>query len=933
MTGSSTFNPTSGEENVVTSKITNSVESRKEIERLSKRLSGDSKASKMLASGLDMIQRSLTLGEHGEQDKRYMEHIVKSLKARLKEEYRVGDDSSLLKEIDNYVSLLRQEHSEKAVAAKSITRSSVESRKEIERLSKRLSGDSKASKMLASGLDMIQRSLTLGEHGEQDKRYMEHIVKSLKARLKEEYRVGDDSSLLKEIDNYVSLLRQEHSEKAVAAKSITRSSVESRKEIERLSKRLSGDSKASKMLASGLDMIQRSLTLGEHGEQDKRYMEHIVKSLKARLKEEYRVGDDSSLLKEIDNYVSLLRQEHSEKAVAAKSITRSSVESRKEIERLAERVPGDWKVLASDLDVIQRSLALGEHDERDRRYVEYVVKSLKARLKEKYQVEDDSSLLKEIDNYVSLVRQEQNEKVVVAKSITRNSIESRKEIERLSKRVSGDSEILASDLDMIQRSLILGERDEQDKRYMEYIVKSLKARLRKEYQVGDDSSLLKEIDNYVSFLRREYSEKAVAAKSITRNSIESREEIERLSKRLSGDSKASKMLASGLDMIQRSLTLGEHGEQDKRYMERIVKSLKARLREEYQVGEDSSLFKEIDNYVSFLRREHSEKAVEAKSIKSRKEIERLSKRLSRDPKASKILAPDLDMIQRSLTLCEHGEQDKRYMERIVKSLKARLKEEYRVGDDSSLLKEIDNYVSLLRQEYSEKAVAAKSITRSSVESRKEIERLSKRLSGDSKASKILAPNLDMIQRGLAFGKHDGRDKVYMEHVIKSLKNRLKEKYYVREDSSLFKEIDNYVSSLRREHSEKVFTAKSITRNSIESRKEIERLSKHLSGDSKASKILASDLDMIQRSLALGECDKTYMKYIIKSLKNQLKVTYQVKEDSSLFKEIDNYVSFLRQEYSENGVKISSQAERNANVSANRERRVGSFKIKMPFCFR
>ncbi|WP_438747170.1 hypothetical protein, partial [Bartonella rochalimae] len=170
----------------------------------------------------------------------------------------------------------------------------------------------------------------------------------------------------------------------------------------------------------------------------------------------------------------------------------------------------------------------------------------------------------------------------------------------------------------------------------------------------------------------------------------------------------------------------------------------------------------------------------------------------------------------------------------------------------------------------------------------------------------------------------------------SLKARLKEKYQVEDDSSLFKEIDNYVSFLRQEHSEKAVAAKSITRNSIESRKEIERLSKRLSGDSKASKILASDLDMIQRSLTLGERDeqdKRYMEYIVKSLKARLKEKYQVEDDSSLFKEIDNYVSFLRREYSENGVKISSQAERNANVSANRERRVGNFKVKMPSCFR
>ncbi|AQX18799.1 hypothetical protein BA1379B_009800 [Bartonella sp. A1379B] len=622
-----------------------------------------------------------------------------------------------------------------------------------------------------------------------------------------------------------------------------------------------------------------------------------------------------------------------EENVVTSKIT-NSVESRKEIGRLAERVSGDPKILASDLDMIQRSLALGERDERDKRYMEHVVKSLKARLKEKYQVEDDSSLFKEIDNYVSLVRQEQNEKVVAAKSITRNSIESRKEIERLSKRVSVDSEILASDLDMIQRSLTLGERDEQDKRYMEYIVKSLKARLREEYQVEDDSSLFKEIDNYVSLVRQEQNEKVVAAKSITRNSIESRKEIERLSKRLSGDSKASKILASDLDMIQRSLTLGERDEQDKRYMEYIVKSLKARLREEYQVEDDSSLFKEIDNYVSFLRQEHSEKVVAANE--SRKKIERLLERLSGDSKASKILASDLDMIQRSLTLGERDEQDKRYMERIVKSLKARLREKYQVEDDSSLFKEIDNYVSFLRQEHSEKAVAAKSITRNSIESRKEIERLSKRLSGDSKASKILASDLDMIQRGLALGEHNGRDKIYMEHIIKSLKNRLKERYYVKENSSLFKEIDNYVSLVRQEQNEKVVAAKSITRNSIESRKEIERLSKRLSGDSKASKILASDLDMIQRSLTLGERDeqdKRYMEYIVKSLKARLREEYQVEDNSSLFKEIDNYVSFLRREYSENGVKISSQAERNANVSANRERRVGNFKVKMPSCFR
>ncbi|ATO57815.1 hypothetical protein [Bartonella sp. 1-1C] len=424
-------------------------------------------------------------------------------------------------------------------------------------------------------------------------------------------------------------------------------------------------------------------------------------------------------------------------------------------------------------------------------------------------------------------------------------------------------------------------------------------------------------------------EEESGVKSTTRNSVESRKEIERLSERVSGD---PKLLASDLDMIQRSLALGEHDVQEKRYMEHIIKSLKTRLKERYQVKDDSSLLKEIDNYVSFVRQECSEKAVAAKSItrnsvESRKEIERLSKRISGD---SKLLASDLDMIQRSLALGERDERDTIYMAHIIKSLKVRLKQEYQVEDDSSLLKEIDNYVSFIRQEHSEKAVAAKNITRNSVESRKEIERLSKRISG---SSKLLASDLDMIQRSLALGEHDVRDTIYMEHIIKSLKTRLKEKYQLKDNSSLLEEIDNYVSFVRQEHSEEAFAAKSITRNSVESRKEIERLSKRISGH---SKLLASDLDMIQRSLALGERDerdKIYMEHIVKSLKNQLKECYQVKDDSSLLKEIDNYVSFVRQEYSENGVKISSQGEKNARVSGNRERKAGNFKIKMPSFFR
>ncbi|KEC54415.1 hypothetical protein, partial [Bartonella rochalimae] len=88
MAENSTFNPTFEEENVVTSKITNSVESRKEIGRLAERVSGD---PKILASDLDMIQRSLALGERDERDKRYMEHVVKSLKNRLKERYYVKE--------------------------------------------------------------------------------------------------------------------------------------------------------------------------------------------------------------------------------------------------------------------------------------------------------------------------------------------------------------------------------------------------------------------------------------------------------------------------------------------------------------------------------------------------------------------------------------------------------------------------------------------------------------------------------------------------------------------------------------------------------------------------------------------------------------------------------------------------------------------------
>ncbi|WP_432783018.1 hypothetical protein [Bartonella sp. C271] len=192
-------------------------------------------------------------------------------------------------------------------------------------------------------------------------------------------------------------------------------------------------------------MINRSLALGD-SDGDKRYMDHIVKCLKVRLKEEYHLENDSTLLKEIDNYVSVVRQEHNGKAIVADSTENSSVESPKTIKSLFMR---------------RNSLP-------------------------------NSTF----------------EKALVENSTKNNSVESRKKIESLLKSISGNPKVLDRDLDMINRSLALGDSD-GDKRYMDHIVKCLKVRLKEEYHLENDSTLLKEIDNYVSVVRQEHSEKGV----------------------------------------------------------------------------------------------------------------------------------------------------------------------------------------------------------------------------------------------------------------------------------------------------------------------------------------------------------------------------------------------------------------------------------------
>ncbi|WP_432783020.1 hypothetical protein [Bartonella sp. C271] len=120
----------------------------------------------------------------------------------------------------------------------------------------------------------------------------------------------------------------------------------------------------------------------------------------------------------------------SEKAVVENSTKNNSVESRKKIESLLKRISGNPKILDRDLDMINRSLALGDSDE-NKRYMDHIVKFLKIRLKKEYHLENDSTLLKEIDNYVSVVRQEHNGKAIVADSTENSSVESPKTIKSL----------------------------------------------------------------------------------------------------------------------------------------------------------------------------------------------------------------------------------------------------------------------------------------------------------------------------------------------------------------------------------------------------------------------------------------------------------------------------------------------------------------------
>ncbi|CBI75903.1 protein of unknown function [Bartonella clarridgeiae 73] len=223
------------------------------------------------------------------------------------------------------------------------------------------------------------------------------------------------------------------------------------------------------------------------------------------------------------NIVRLFRKP-TEEVIATKSIKSiksNSVQSREKIEGLLQSISGKPKILDNDLNMIYRSLALGERNEYDKRYMERIVQCLKVRLKEDYKLEDDSSLLKEIDNYVNAVRQEHSEQIATKsiKSIKSNSVQSREKIEGLLQSISGKPKILDNDLNMIYRSLALGERNEYDKRYMERIVQCLKVRLKEDYKLEDDSSLLKEIDNYVNAVRQEHSEQAVKIHSRAKQGI------------------------------------------------------------------------------------------------------------------------------------------------------------------------------------------------------------------------------------------------------------------------------------------------------------------------------------------------------------------------------------------------------------------------------
>ncbi|WCR55489.1 MAG: hypothetical protein PG977_000882 [Bartonella clarridgeiae] len=223
------------------------------------------------------------------------------------------------------------------------------------------------------------------------------------------------------------------------------------------------------------------------------------------------------------NIVRLFRKP-TEEVIATKSIKSiksNSVQSREKIEGLLQSISGNSKILDNDLNMIYRSLALGERNEYDKRYMERIVQCLKVRLKEDYKLEDDSSLLKEIDNYVNAVRQEHSEQIATKsiKSIKSNSVQSREKIEGLLQSISGKPKILDNDLNMIYRSLALGERNEYDKRYMERIVQCLKVRLKEDYKLEDDSSLLKEIDNYVNAVRQEHSEQAVKIHSRAKQGI------------------------------------------------------------------------------------------------------------------------------------------------------------------------------------------------------------------------------------------------------------------------------------------------------------------------------------------------------------------------------------------------------------------------------
>ncbi|WP_026501072.1 hypothetical protein [Bartonella clarridgeiae] len=124
-------------------------------------------------------------------------------------------------------------------------------------------------------------------------------------------------------------------------------------------------------------------------------------------------------------------------------------------------------------------------------------------------------------NIVRLFRKPTEEVIATKsiKSIKSNSVQSREKIEGLLQSISGKPKILDNDLNMIYRSLALGERNEYDKRYMERIVQCLKVRLKEDYKLEDDSSLLKEIDNYVNAVRQEHSEQAVKIHSRAKQGI------------------------------------------------------------------------------------------------------------------------------------------------------------------------------------------------------------------------------------------------------------------------------------------------------------------------------------------------------------------------------------------------------------------------------